>query len=163
VGQEKEISALVRDLVAELSLRHADPDPHGPTIVAACVAGELHELGLQMIAGLLTAHGWRVHVLGADVDPSFLQERVQSRQPAAVLLSAMEPERLPAIANAIAAVRAPAACPAIPVIVGGQVVPALSAAIRARGAIPVENGDLGAVLHALSPEQDLNAEPDLTV
>jgi methanogenic corrinoid protein MtbC1 len=163
VGQEKEISALVRDLVAELSLRHADPDPRGPTIVAACVAGELHELGLQMIAGLLSAHGWRVHVLGADVDPSFLQERVQSRQPAAVLLSAMEPERMPAIANAIAAVRAPEACPGIPVVVGGQSVPSLADEIRACGAIPMENGDFGAVLQALCPEQGTSTGTDSAV
>jgi methanogenic corrinoid protein MtbC1 len=122
VGQEKEITELARDLIAELSLRHAHPDPHGPIVVAACVEGEHHDLGLRMICGLLQARGWQVHFLGADVAPRFLLEAVQIHHPAVVLLSAMLEPRLPAIAAAIEVVESSdnaADAPAI--VIGGRI------------------------------------------
>jgi methanogenic corrinoid protein MtbC1 len=150
VGQEKEISELVRDLVAELSRRHADPDPHGPTVVAACVAGERHELGLRMVAGLLRARGWRVHYLGADVDPTFLLEAVQLRHPEVVLLSATSEARMPDIEAAIDAVRTAGVAPVV--VGGGQAVGAHADTLRDWGAVPAIDDGLDAVLNALPTE-----------
>jgi DNA-binding transcriptional MerR regulator len=150
VGQEKEISELARDLIAELSRRHADPDPDGPVIVAACVAGERHDLGLRMVVGLLRARGWRAHFLGADVDPQFLQERVRQWRPALVLLSATRTERLPDLAEAIQAVRAVSTTPDMPVIVGGgQLVATNADTLREWGALPASDDGLDTVLSAV--------------
>jgi DNA-binding transcriptional MerR regulator len=150
VGQEKEVSELARDLIAELSQRHAAPAPHGPAVVAACVAGERHDLGLRMVAGLLRERGWRVHFLGADVDPRFLLEAVRLRRPAVVLLSATTEARLAAVAEAIAALRADGTIGVVPVVVGGgQAVAAHADTLRAWGAVPAVDDGLGAVLHAL--------------
>jgi methanogenic corrinoid protein MtbC1 len=150
VGQEKEISELARDLIAELSRRHANQNPRGPVIVAACVAGERHELGLRMVAGLLRERGYRVHFLGADVDPRFLQERVEQWQPAAVLLSATRTERLPDLANAIQAVRAASTESDMPIVVGGgQLVSAHADTLREWGAVPAVNGELDAILSTI--------------
>lgn len=136
VAQEKEVSELARDLIAELSRRHAAPDPNGPVAVAACVPGERHELGLRMVTGLLRAHGWRVHVLGADTAPAFLAEAVRLREPRAVLLSATISARLLAVHAAIDAVRAAAPPDRIPVIVvGGQGVSDHTGPLSARGVI----------------------------
>jgi MerR family transcriptional regulator, light-induced transcriptional regulator len=153
VGQEKEVSELARDLIAELSQRHADPKPRGPTVVAACVAGERHDLGLRMVAGLLRARGWRVHFLGADVDQRFLLETVQLRQPAVVLLSATSEARLPDVEDAIDAVRTASAASGTPVVVGGgQAMTAHADALRAWGAVPAADDGLEAVLDALPVE-----------
>jgi methanogenic corrinoid protein MtbC1 len=153
VGQEKEVSELARDLIAELSQRHADPKPHGPTVAAACVAGERHDLGLRMVAGLLRARGWRVHFLGADVDPRFLLEAIHLRQPAVVLLSATSEARLPDVADAIDAVRTVGPAPGPPVVVGGgQAVTGHADALRAWGAVPALDDGLETVLDVLSVE-----------
>ena len=150
VGQEKEVSELARDLIAELARRHADPDPCGPTVVAAAVAGERHDLGLRMVAGLLRERGWRVHFLGADVEPRFLLEAVRLRRPAVVLLSATTEARLPTVAEAVAALRADGTAGAVPVVVGGgQAVAAHAEALRAWGAVPASEDGLDAVLAAL--------------
>jgi methanogenic corrinoid protein MtbC1 len=149
VGQEKEVSELVRDLIAELSRRHAAPVPGGPVVVAACVAGERHELGLRMVAGLLWERGWRVHFLGAEVDPRFLVETVRLRAPDVVLLSATAEERLPAVEEALGALRAVGAPGRGPVVVGGQGILAHGAALRDRGAIPAGDDGLDAVLAAV--------------
>lgn len=148
VGQEKEVSELTRDLIAELARRHADPEPRGPIVVAACVAGERHDLGLRMVVGLLRERGWRAHFLGADVAPPFLLEAVRLRQPAVVLLSATTEARLPAAAAAIAALRADRA-PAPVVVGGGQAVGAQAEALRRWGAVPAGDDGLAAVLAAL--------------
>jgi methanogenic corrinoid protein MtbC1 len=153
VGQEKEVSELVRDLIAELSRRHADPDPRGPTVVAAAVAGERHDLGLRMVAGLLRERGWRVHFLGPDVAPPFLLEAVRLRAPAVVLLSATTEARLPAVAEAIAVLRADGTTEAMPVVVGGgQAVATHADTLRALGAVPAVDDGLAALLDAIATE-----------
>jgi methanogenic corrinoid protein MtbC1 len=138
VAQEKEVSELARDLIADLSLRHARTPTDGPALVAACVEGERHELGLRMICGLIRAEGWAVHYLGADVAPRFLLEAVQLHRPAVILLSARLALNLPAVKDAVdvlTAGLAPEHPP--PVVVGGRVAVEHSEAIREFGAIPV--------------------------
>ena len=138
VAQEKEVSELARDLIADLSLRHARTPTDGPALVAACVEGERHELGLRMICGLLRAEGWAVHYLGADVAPRFLLEAVQLHRPAVILLSAKLVQNLSAVEDAVNVLTAGLAPehPA-PVVVGGRVAVEHSEAIRTLGAIPV--------------------------
>lgn len=149
VAQEKTVSELVRDLIAELSIRHAATQPGGPLVVAACVAGERHELGLRMLAGLLRAAGYRVQYLGADVASEFLADAARLSQPAAVLLSARFPSSEPAVAEAIAAVRdaAPGVPPAI--VVGGRLAAERGHRIAALGAVPIAGERLADALATL--------------
>jgi methanogenic corrinoid protein MtbC1 len=138
VAQEKEVSELARDLIADLSLRHAGTPADGLSLVAACVEGERHELGLRMVCGLFRAEGWAVHYLGADVAPRFLLEAVRLHRPAVVLLSAKLALNLPAVKDAVDVLTeglAPAHPP--PVVVGGRVAVEQAEVIRALGAIPV--------------------------
>jgi len=138
VAQEKEVSELARDLIADLSLRHARIPTDGPVLVAACVEGERHELGLRMICGLSRAEGYAVHYLGADVASRFLLEAVQLHRPAVILLSAKLAENLPAVKDAVDVLTAGLAPePPPPIVVGGRVAVEHSQAIRTLGAIPV--------------------------
>ena len=138
VAQEKEVSELARDLIADLSLRHARTPTDGPALVAACVEGERHELGLRMICGLFRAEGWAAHYLGADVAPRFLLEAVQLHRPAVILLSAKLAPSMSAVKEAIEVLTAGLAPEhPLPIVVGGQVAVEHSEAIRALGAIPV--------------------------
>lgn len=121
VGQEHEISELARDLIAELSLRHAEPDPLRPVVVAACIAGELHDLGLRMVCGILRERGARVHFLGANVSPAFLSESVRQRQPDVVLLSISLETHISSLRETIATLRSnPGGQPRARILVGGE-------------------------------------------
>jgi methanogenic corrinoid protein MtbC1 len=138
VAQEKEVSELARDLIADLSLRHTRTSTHGPALVAACVEGERHELGLRMICGLFRAEGWAAHYLGADVAPRFVLEAVQLHRPAVILLSAKLAPNLPAVKESIDVLNAglsPGLLP--PIVVGGQIAIEQPEALRTWGAIPV--------------------------
>ena len=105
VSQEHEISELSRDLIAELTLRHAEPDRLKPIVVAACIAEELHDLGLRMVCGVLRERGARVHYLGANVDPSSIEESVRLRRAEIVLLSISLEAHMPALRETIRVVR----------------------------------------------------------
>jgi methanogenic corrinoid protein MtbC1 len=151
VAQEKEVSELARDLIADLSLRHAQISTHGPSLVAACVEGERHELGLRMVCGLFRAEGWAVHYLGADVAPRFLLEAVQLHRPAVILLSAKLALNLPAVKDAIEVLTvglAPEHPP--PIIVGGQIAVEQPEALHTWGAIPVTSVHPAAAVTAVT-------------
>lgn len=121
VAQEKETSETAREIIAELTLRHARRTASQPaSVVAACVAGERHELGLRMMSGLLRSRGINVHFLGADVAPGFLADAVERRRPQAVLLSVTSDTHLPAIREAVAALHDAGHSPTI--LAGGQAV-----------------------------------------
>ena len=138
VAQEKEVSELVRDLIADLSLRHARTPTDGPVLVAACVEGERHELGLRMVCGLCRAEGYAVHYLGADVAPRFLLEAVQLHRPKVILLSVKLAKNLPGVKDAIDVLSMELSSEHLPpFVVGGQLAIEQSEMLRAWGAIPV--------------------------
>lgn len=64
VAQEHLASSAVRAALQKL-LSDQRADVRG-TAVLACAPGELHEIGLLMLAVLLRSDGWRVAYLGAD-------------------------------------------------------------------------------------------------
>ena len=151
VAQEKEVSELARDLIADLSLRHARTSPDGPALVAACVEGERHELGLRMVCGLFRAEGWAVHYMGADVAPRFVLEAVQLHRPAVILLSAKLAPSLPAVKETIDVLTAglgPEHLP--PIVVGGQTAIEQPEALRTWGAIPVTSTHPAAAVTAVT-------------
>lgn len=141
VGQEHEITEMVRDAITQLAWRHA-LEPHGPPILAACAPGEHHDVGLRMVVALLRAQGRRVHFIGSNVDTPLLAEEIRNRQPAVVLLSAMLPERLPALRQLINDLRVDVATRDIPVVVGGGLVQVMEADVTHLGAIPVRETNL---------------------
>lgn len=59
------------------------------TIVLATLKGDIHDLGKNIFASLLTANGFEVHDLGVDVDPKELVAKVAEVKPDFVGLSAL--------------------------------------------------------------------------
>ncbi len=125
VGQEHEVSELTRDLIADLSARHAGRDGKNLTVLAACVEGELHELGLRMVSGLLRQRGVRMHFLGANVATSFLLESVRMREPDAVVLSLTIGAHQQALMNSIRAMREALPAQLQPIVVVGGAIASL--------------------------------------
>jgi methanogenic corrinoid protein MtbC1 len=142
VAQEKEASELVREVIADLSLKHATLDPGAPQLIAACVAGERHELGVRMVCGLLRERGCLVRYLGVDVEPRFLLEALRMHRPEAMLLSARLEPNLPAVQDAIERVKSSGEAGYRPtVIVGGLLAMHHADLIREWGAEPITSND----------------------
>ncbi|MEX1172457.1 MAG: B12-binding domain-containing protein [Chloroflexota bacterium] len=103
----------------------------GPLAVLAGVAGERHVIGLVCLDHLLRENGWTVANLGADVPSGDLATFLARNEARLVAITASDPERTGAAAEAITAARA-AGCQA-PVMLGGRLadVPGIAATIGA--------------------------------
>jgi DNA-binding transcriptional MerR regulator len=141
VGQEHEITEIVREAIAQLAWRHA-VEPQGPPILAACAPGEHHDVGLRMVVALLRAKGRQVHFIGSNVDVPFLLEEIRDRRPAVVLLSAKLPARFPALNQLMEELRRDPATQDITVMVGGDIAHTMEVDLRQLGAIPSRDTDL---------------------
>ncbi len=69
-------------------LHHLNTRAVGARLLAACPAGEHHELGLILFALTLAGHGYRVVVLGADVPALQIVEAARIARCSAVVLAA---------------------------------------------------------------------------
>jgi DNA-binding transcriptional MerR regulator len=113
-------------------------------LLAACLPGEHHELGLLLFCLAAANHGFAFVILGADTpldEVAHAQE--QARCDGIVLSGSVDPT--PAV---LADLRALASRAGVPVLVGGHVAVRRDAAIREAGAHPLGT-DLHAVLRRL--------------
>jgi len=93
--------------------------PNGKKSLFACVEGNEHDVGLQMVADAFDAQGWEVTFLGANVAANILIEQVQAIRPNLVGLSIAFPHHLKIVHKSIAQLHKVlgADCPAV--IIGG--------------------------------------------
>lgn len=134
VGQEHEISGIVRDLIGELSAHTERPESPAEIILAACVAGETHDLGLRMVAHLLETEGYAVHFLGANVPAESIIEGITMRHATLVLLSITIEANLPSLTGTLEAINRLPEDIRPKVIAGGQVLAGREEELRNYGA-----------------------------
>lgn len=89
----------------------------GARAVAAAVEGEMHSVGVTMVADLLHMDGWNVADLGQNNPTDDLVELVEDRQPDLVVLSLSSPTRIGAASSASKKLKALDRAPAV--FVGG--------------------------------------------
>src|SRR6478609_9487587 len=89
IAQEHFASTLLRGRL--LGLARGWGRGIGPVAVLACAPGEQHDLGLLAFGIALRARGWRIIYLGADTPIASVADAARSCNPAAVVVSAVEP------------------------------------------------------------------------
>ncbi|MBM7112228.1 cobalamin-dependent protein [Archangium primigenium] len=117
VAQEHMATAISQLALSHLYRYLPRDAPNGRTVVVSCVEGELHELGARMASDFLEMAGFDVRFLGASVPVEHLVREVKSAPPDLLALSVTMTFHLPALREAVAAVRAVA--PRLPLLVGG--------------------------------------------
>lgn len=91
-------------------------------LVAACVGGDLHEIGVRIVADFFEMDGWDTYFLGANVPTTAIASTVAERRPDVLAISATMTFHIPAVRELIDMVRAAAAAssrPAPNILVGG--------------------------------------------
>jgi len=113
-------TAAFRDRVSRLSERAQSTT--GPHLLAACIPGDRHELGVMVFSLLARRRGYRVTYLGASPAPGSLRQAVLEWRPDAIFLSVTLAELLePALydmnglADAVQGL-----IPQPPIFIGGQ-------------------------------------------
>lgn len=88
VAQEHYCTATTQLIMSRLYPRIFSGEKRGRRVVVACVGGELHELGVRMVADFFEMDGWDSYYAGAGSSESVLLKAVERHTPHVVGLSA---------------------------------------------------------------------------
>lgn len=117
VAEERLVSETTRRLLAIISYRSSPPQAVGRTVLAASVAGNIHDLGIRLVSDLFRLAGWRCIFLGATMPSDQLAHAAAMFEADLVILSATLATQLSETGSAIAAIRA--SSPHAKILVGG--------------------------------------------
>jgi len=119
VAQEHYCTAATQMIMSQLYPYIFSSDRNGRTIVATCVSGDLHEIGVRMVSDFFEMDGWDTFYLGANVPVKDLLQTLKEREADLVLISATMTFHLRFVREMIAAIRKDPATTNIKIMVGG--------------------------------------------
>ena len=117
VAQEHYCTACTQLIMSQLYPRIFSNRKNGRRLVATCVGGDLHEMGVRMVADFFEMEGWDTFYLGANTPLSGTLQQVAERTPDVLAISATMSFHVQQVAELIAATRATVHPPHI--MVGG--------------------------------------------
>lgn len=122
VAQEHLATAIAQSVMT-LSLGRSEfPASNGKRVVLACVEGNNHAVGLQMVADAFQFAGWEVQFLGANVPTNALIRHLDQLKPDLLGLSVSFAQQLHIVRNIIARLTEAHGNARPPVIIGGLAV-----------------------------------------
>jgi 5-methyltetrahydrofolate--homocysteine methyltransferase len=91
-------------------------------VVIGSVAGDIHDIGKDMVAFLLDVNGFEVHDLGVDVSPERFVQAVKDLQPQVVGMSALLSTVLKSMKETVEAISEAGVRDKVRIMVGGSAV-----------------------------------------
>ena len=120
VAQEHYCTAATQLIMSQLYPLIFSSERKGRTLVATCVAGDLHEIGLRMVADFFEMEGWDTFYVGADAPAPSVVQAVAERGADVLAVSATITSHVPALRELVAAVRASPECANVKILAGGH-------------------------------------------
>jgi MerR family transcriptional regulator, light-induced transcriptional regulator len=118
IAEEHLVTATTRDAMAVLLHTSERAPANGATLVAACVPGNIHDIGVCALTNLFQLAGWRTIYLGADVPVAELPASAEYFQADLLLLGSTLTTHIQPAATAIKKLRTELDRP-VAVLVGG--------------------------------------------
>lgn len=106
VAQEHYCTAATQLVMSQLYPYIFSGERRGRTLVATCVAGDLHEIGVRMVSDFFEMDGWDTFYLGASTPTPSVLQTVKERRADVLLVSATITSHVRAVAGLVEAVRA---------------------------------------------------------
>jgi methanogenic corrinoid protein MtbC1 len=119
VAQEHYGTAATQLIMSQLYPHIFASEKTARTLVATCVAGDLHEIGGRMMSDFFEIEGWNTFYLGANMPPQAVVETVVQRRAQVLGISMTMLFHLPAVVELIKKVRAHSECRNVKILVGG--------------------------------------------
>ena len=119
VAQEHFCTAATQLVMSQLYPHISGTEKSGHTLVAACVSGDLHEIGIRMVSEFFEMEGWNTYFLGANMPKRSILKTLREQKPDLLLLSATMAYHLREVKEVIAAIQADAVLKHVKVMVGG--------------------------------------------
>jgi methanogenic corrinoid protein MtbC1 len=120
VAQEHLATAITQSVMAQLYAHVFARSPIGRTLVATCIGGELHELGIRMVADFFEIEGWDVYYLGANMPVEDIVTIVNDRHADLLAISVTLNNHVPRARELVSAVRKSPIGQQLKVLFGGQ-------------------------------------------
>ncbi|MEO6742694.1 MAG: cobalamin-dependent protein [Chthoniobacteraceae bacterium] len=119
VAQEHYCSAATQLIMSQLYPHIFGAEKTRGTLVATCVSGDLHEIGVRMVSDFFEMDGWNTHYLGANVPSSSVVQTLIEQKADVLAISATISYHVGAVEALIAAVRRAPGCEGVKILVGG--------------------------------------------
>jgi len=119
VAQEHYCTAVTQAVMSQLYPRIFSTERVNRRLVATCVGGELHELGVRMVADFFEMAGWDTYYLGANTPTESVLRALEERRAEVLAVSATITPHVGLAAELIARVKATPATAHVQVMVGG--------------------------------------------
>lgn len=119
VAEEHFATAVTQMVMSQLRRHFRRSPPRDLRMLASAAAGDLHEIGVRMVADLFEIDGWEAMYLGANMPFPDLLTTIIERDVRIAAISASSVVHLVALGEAIEAIRAAPGCERVRVLVGG--------------------------------------------
>ncbi|MEM7200076.1 MAG: cobalamin-dependent protein [Planctomycetota bacterium] len=119
VAEERVVTRTTQQVLAQMRERVPRSEGRGQRILCAAVGGDLHDLGIQVVADHLELCGWDVLSLGPSMPAVDLVHSVRDFEADLVALSASSALQVRATASTIRVLRRHGGPDPVPVLVGG--------------------------------------------
>jgi methanogenic corrinoid protein MtbC1 len=105
VAQEHYCSASTQLIMSQLYPYIFATEKIGKKLVATCVSGELHEIGIRMVSDFFEMEGWDTYYLGANTPLESVLKTIADQNPEVLCLSATMTFHVNQVAQIISRIR----------------------------------------------------------
>ncbi len=119
VAQEHFCTAATQSIMSRMYPHIFSSPKTGKRLVATSASGELHEIGIRILADLFELEGWDSYYLGASTPANAIVSALRDQKAQLLCISATMIYNLKAVEAIIAAVRAAFPAGEVKILVGG--------------------------------------------
>lgn len=119
VAQEHYCTAATQLIMSQLYSHIFATAKNGRNLIATCVSGDLHEIGVRMVTDFFELDGWSTFYLGANMPHAGVIAAIKERQADVLAVSATISYHVDAVADLISAVRRDPLAKHVKILAGG--------------------------------------------
>ncbi len=119
VAQEHYCTAATQMIMSQLYPHIFNSERNGLRLVATCISGDLHEVGIRMVADFFEMEGWDTFYLGANTPIESIIRTLREQEANLLIVSATMAYHVRAVADLIQAIRRDTTLNSVKIMVGG--------------------------------------------
>jgi methanogenic corrinoid protein MtbC1 len=119
VAQEHYCTAATQLIMSQLYPYIFNSEKIGRTFIATCVSGELHEIGVRMVADFFEMEGWDTYYVGANTPVESIIQSVEVYQADVLGISTTMLFHVKQVKNIIEQIKQIPSCSDVKILVGG--------------------------------------------
>ncbi len=119
VAQEHYCTAISQVAISQLYPKIFTSEKKEHVVVASCISGELHEVGIRMISDLFELSGWNSYFLGANTPIDSLIQILKDKNADVVAISATMMDNIQDVSKIITRIREEKEIEHVKILVGG--------------------------------------------